>query len=198
VGFVLALLIFRWPGHLPPNWGDIPNWCLVVLAAGGGWFTLSQLRVAQDALVEQKRSFTEQLRVQQRQLDEQTKAFERDTDERRRAQAKLVFLWVTVGPDQRVGQVQHNVMGTFPGLVQVVHVNNTSKQPVYDLAVDYYNGDRFHNTLNGDGWMGPDSQQDLFEALTGSVTRYRVTLSFRDAAGVRWLLDEAGNMNEVK
>jgi hypothetical protein len=44
-GFLAGMLIFGSPWHLPPNWGDIPSWLLVLLAAVGGWFTLSQLSI---------------------------------------------------------------------------------------------------------------------------------------------------------
>jgi hypothetical protein len=76
-GFVIAMLIFGSPWHLPPNWGDIPNWFLVVLAAAGGWFTLSQLRIQQHALKDQKTAFAEQLKVQRQQLEDQNAAFEK-------------------------------------------------------------------------------------------------------------------------
>jgi hypothetical protein len=75
-GFVLAMLIFGRPWHLPPNWGDIPTWFLVVLAAAqGGWFTLSQLLVQQQALREQKQAFADQLDVQKQQVQDQRQAF---------------------------------------------------------------------------------------------------------------------------
>lgn len=35
-GFLIGLLIFGAPWHLPPAWGDIPAWFLVVLTAIGG------------------------------------------------------------------------------------------------------------------------------------------------------------------
>jgi len=47
VGFLLGLLIFGAPWRLPPNWGDIPTWLLVVLGAVGGWAALGQLRALQ-------------------------------------------------------------------------------------------------------------------------------------------------------
>lgn len=81
-GFLVGMLIFGSPWHLPPAWGDIPTWLLVILAAVGGGVALSQLR------------------IQQRQIKEQQDALDRDATERRRAQTARVFTGV---PDSNVG-----------------------------------------------------------------------------------------------
>jgi hypothetical protein len=67
VGFLVAALIFGKPGHLVPNWGDIPTWLAVVIATAGGWIALSQLRSQKEVL-------------------------QRDAFDRRRAQAARVFI----------------------------------------------------------------------------------------------------------
>jgi hypothetical protein len=46
-GFLIALLIFGSPWHLPPDWGDIPTWIAVAVASIGGGIALSQLRQQQ-------------------------------------------------------------------------------------------------------------------------------------------------------
>jgi hypothetical protein len=46
-GFLVALLIFGEPWHLPPDWGDIPTWLAVIVATIGGWTALAQLRQQQ-------------------------------------------------------------------------------------------------------------------------------------------------------
>jgi hypothetical protein len=66
-GFLVALLIFRWPGNLAPNWGDIPTWLAVIIASIGGWIALSQLR-GQSAVIK------------------------RDAEDRRREQAMSVYI----------------------------------------------------------------------------------------------------------
>ena len=40
----------------------------------------------------------------------------------------------------------------------------------------------------------PDGGADLREELTPVGPQYRVTLSFRDAAEIRWQVDEDGNL----
>jgi hypothetical protein len=43
-GFLLALLIFGEPWHLPPAWGDIPTWLTAVVGGVAAWFVLGQLQ----------------------------------------------------------------------------------------------------------------------------------------------------------
>ena len=43
-GFLLALLIFGEPWHLPPDWGDIPTWLTAVVGGVPAWFVLGQLQ----------------------------------------------------------------------------------------------------------------------------------------------------------
>jgi hypothetical protein len=214
-GFVIAMLIFGSPWHLPPAWGDIPTWFLVVLAAAGGWFTLSQLLVQQQALRDQRQAFADQLEVQkqqlqdqnaaferqltvqQQQLNDQREAFQRDSDDRRKAQAKLVFLWAEETTDSVLTQAQQAAARVTPKRFLVTHVKNTSMQPVYDLQITWYDADRFHNSMDGNGVVMPNSGTELKEELRADAPRYRVTLSFRDAAGVRWQVDEDGNLKDA-
>jgi hypothetical protein len=42
-GFLIGLLVFGVPWHLPPAWGDIPTWILAVGAAATAWIALLQL-----------------------------------------------------------------------------------------------------------------------------------------------------------
>jgi hypothetical protein len=70
-------------------------------------------------------------------------------------------------------------------------------QPVYDLQIAWYDGDRFHNSMDGNGVVMPDGGVDLKEELRPVGPRYRVTRSFGDAAGIRWQVDEDGNIKEA-
>jgi hypothetical protein len=51
-GFLLGLVIFGAPWHLPPDWGDIPTWLLVGAGIIGGWAALRQLSLLQEQLKE--------------------------------------------------------------------------------------------------------------------------------------------------
>jgi hypothetical protein len=87
-GFLAATLIFEKPWHLPPNWGDIPTWLAVVIAAVGGWIALSQLRSQQEVL-------------------------KQDAEDRRRAQAARVFVGAPRDPVRLVGAYAKNA-SDFP------------------------------------------------------------------------------------
>jgi hypothetical protein len=52
-GFLLALLIFGEPWHLPPNWGDIPTWLTVLVGAIAAWFVYGQLEQQAQAIREE-------------------------------------------------------------------------------------------------------------------------------------------------
>jgi hypothetical protein len=80
-GFLVGLLVFGSPWHLPPDWGDIPTWLLVVLAGAAGWVGFGQLRalwqqIAEDALLNVKRD-----KLMDKQLEE---AERREASDRRR------------------------------------------------------------------------------------------------------------------
>jgi hypothetical protein len=54
IGFLIGLIIFGEPWHLPPAWGDIPTWLLAIGAGIGTGLALMQLRdlrqqIAKDA-----------------------------------------------------------------------------------------------------------------------------------------------------
>lgn len=185
-GFVVAMLIFGAPWHLPPDWGDIPTWFLVVLAAAGGWFTLSQLR------------------IQQQQLKGQQDVFRREAEDRRKAQASRVFLWTEEGPDTTQSQAQRAVTGVPPGTVIVAHIKNSSQQPVYDLEVIWHQGAALRGSVEGLGVVMPDAQLNVTRHLASgpsaavSGSPFKVALRFRDAAGVRWQVDQNGKLEEAE
>ena len=110
-GFLAGLLIFRWPGHLPPAWGDIPGWITAAATVGlllGAIFTV----------IYAIKTFDEQAR-QVAILVEENK---RQGHDRHRAQASQVF--VLANPYIREGEPIRSIEVT---------VKNTSQQPIYDL-----------------------------------------------------------------
>jgi hypothetical protein len=54
-GFLIGLVIFGVPWHLPPAWGDIPAWLLVVLAGAAGWVGFAQLSALRQQITEDMR-----------------------------------------------------------------------------------------------------------------------------------------------
>jgi hypothetical protein len=108
----------------------------------------------------------------------------RDAEERRRTQAAQVFTWVETSISA------NDVCPSDPGVI--VHVSNSSQQPVYDVAVTLPAGTEFLRlllpkeqfTFRGDDPVTADSH--FFAQLT-----------FRDAAGLRWRTSSEGGLNEV-
>ncbi len=83
-GFLIGMLIFGKPWHLPPAWGDIPTWLAATAASIAGWIALSQLRGQQEVL-------------------------RQDAEDRRRAQAARVFIGAQRDPGRLVRPYVKNV-----------------------------------------------------------------------------------------
>ena len=100
-GFLVGLLVFGEPWHLPPDWGDVPTWLLTAGAAITAWYAMrayseqhrevtaieQQVKDGQDLAQQQARLLEvqgEQLDTQRQQLAEQ-----RDVNER---QSKVLEL----------------------------------------------------------------------------------------------------------
>jgi membrane protein implicated in regulation of membrane protease activity len=115
-GFLLGMLIFGSPWHLPPAWGDIPTWITAIATVGllaGAVVTAvyvirafrEQSKAVRDQasmLKVQSRQLTEQqtinekqivvLELQAKELEESRKEREREAEQRKMTQAAKVFL----------------------------------------------------------------------------------------------------------
>jgi hypothetical protein len=83
-GFLIALLIFGDPWHLPPDWGDIPTWLAVIVASVGGWIALSHLRQQQEVIeadIERQRKRDDLLDGQLRELADRERSRQREQAE---------------------------------------------------------------------------------------------------------------------
>lgn len=89
-GFLVALLIFGEPWHLPPNWGDIPTWLAVLVASVGGGIALSQLRAQQRQINAEAERSGQRDTLLTRQLEEA----EQRSRANRRGQAEKVYVRV--------------------------------------------------------------------------------------------------------
>ena len=171
-GFLLGMLIFGSPWHLPPAWGDIPTWITAIATAG---LLIGAIITARYAIKAFGKQATEVgILVAQSQ---------READERRRAQAARVF----VGAPQ---PAQPNA-GTVP------YAKNASDLPIYDAQFWYYGT----GTLDSDalGVIMPGkkisgSGSVIFPAREHAVSG--VTLTLLDAAGVRWIRMPDGALSE--
>jgi hypothetical protein len=103
-----------------------------------------------------------------------------DSDLQRRAQAAQVFVQLD---NHRPGETD-----VGPGIV--ARVKNSSKQPIYDLAVELPSGTEALPHLM------PDSEQ-AFPGLGTNAAASTRGCSFRDAAGLRWHTSGSGVSSEV-
>ena len=113
-----------------------------------------------------------------------------------------MFLWTEHVTDTAQTQAQRAVTHVAPRIVVIAHIRNSSQQPVYDLEVTWHHGAAMRGSAEGKGTMLPDAQVDVRRELNSgpssavSGSPIRVTLTFRDAAGVRWQVDEDGRLEE--
>jgi hypothetical protein len=69
-GLVAGLLIFRWPGDLPADWGDLPTWILAIGATIGGAGALIQLHYLRNQLSDEAKRNVQRDRLLVKQLAE--------------------------------------------------------------------------------------------------------------------------------
>jgi hypothetical protein len=87
VGYTIGLLVSGAPWHLPPSWGDIPTWLLVVLAAAAGVVGFVQLGILRDQITEEVERNMKRDDLVDKQLEE---AERRAKSERRRLVEDIV------------------------------------------------------------------------------------------------------------
>jgi hypothetical protein len=142
---------------------------LAILAMATAWYARKAFRAQSD-----------QLQIQSRQLKD-------DQDTRRRAQAARVFITID-GGEPRNDQV---------ALKATAH--NTSKVPVYDLRVQWRTADGEFGLPSVAPLLLPESTCPFEASWTeeAGLQRLRVSLDFRDAAGVIWRTTGHGNLEEL-
>ena len=106
-GFLLGMLIFGSPWHLPPAWGDIPTWITGIATVGLLTGAIITARYAIKAFGKQSEQFENQrkinadlatvLKLQAKELGESLKEREREAEQRKRDQAARVFISLYTG-----------------------------------------------------------------------------------------------------
>ena len=141
------------------------------------------------------------LRVQAGQLRVLRAQYAQDEADRRSSQASQIVLWSH--PPRCWGQpgAAPGKPGTYERVM--VHIENTSQQPVYDLYIDWRQSDErwprpdYHRILRpGDpGTFPRDLPRDLPPAVTRSA--YTAEIVFRDRNQVWWRLWPDGRFKEL-
>ena len=159
----------------------------------------SMLQVQSEQLAEQRKVNAEQMQVlalQAAELHESLGERKREAEQRRSAQAARVFM------SQKIGIVFRQEDDDEPEYFDVsVTVVNTSDRPVYDTALHWHRGsESFDDLFVGEplGTIMPGEERsswrhfppDTNMAISGAV------LTFRDAAGARWMHRPDGTLTE--
>ena len=218
-GFLLGMLIFGSPWHLPPAWGDIPTWITAIATVGllaGAIVTAiyairafraqskevsdqaNMLKVQSQQLEEQRKINAEQttvLRLQAKELGESLAERKQEAQLRMRAQAERVFIsqenTTAVKPEEDDEPVAQRA---------TVTVVNTSDRPIYQAGLRW---------SPGSSWDLPGIPEPLGTIMPGDrIERFQyfspgtdmavngATLIFRDAAKVSWTLTPDGELTE--
>jgi hypothetical protein len=191
-GFLVGMLIFGSPWHLPPAWGDIPTWITAIATVGlliGAAFTAVY---AAKAFREQTRQLEEQrnvnakqttvLELQATELRASLAERQREAVQLKRAQASKVDIETEVGPE-----------------TVTIRVTNNSDQSIWNadliwdddsmgyLEVTVYPGAE-HLALR----IGPGESKSRTKRPDDTPGASGAYLRFRDAAGNAWLRTPGG------
>jgi len=145
-------------------------------------------------LAEQEKTTAEQVRVlklQAEELQESLEDRERDAMERRRGQASRVYMWTKLPEND-------------PEPAEIfAHVRNTSRQPVYDVLIQWWDAP---NPYLPDDSDRPETAMFAHELMPGeelgdssdSLGPYALcAVRFRDRAGGWWETYPDGRLKEI-
>jgi hypothetical protein len=188
-GFLAGMVIFGWPFHLPPAWGDIPTWLLALFAGVAGWAALAQLGILQQQIADEVKRNVKRDELLDKQLEE---AERRAKSERRRLVED-----VAVNFDGHTGKVVNKSKRPINDLTSTV-MSNVDR---HSLATPAQSGEL---TWDGHAWRflpeaKPVSRFETlrpgatcgftFDAVADSPDEVLVAW-FTDDDGFRWQLDE--------
>jgi len=177
------------------DWGDAPTWCAGVFAAAAAWYTRGMLNSQRQQIEEQRAFIAEQstnLALERAELRAQA-------EERRRAQALQVQMdaqWIESDPEygDAVSEALWRVI-----------VSSHSPEPLRDVTVrfgDAYNPARAYDASGGAAptcvpVFGANRRYRFLSPNSMAMANQRPVLFFTDNAGVRWRLDEHGELSEA-
>ena len=165
-GFLVGMLIFGSPWHLPPAWGDIPTWITGVATAVLAIFAIVAAYYARRAFLKQSQE-----------VDVLLEEHQRDLAQRRIAQAARVFTGVT---------------GDVPARP---YAKNGSDFPIFDAQL-WYPEPGGVSGPDDLGIIVPGGTAKTSRPLHADEPRTLTILAFRDAAGIRWIRIPDGAFKE--
>jgi hypothetical protein len=132
-----------------------------------------------------KKAFREQSRevaLLQEQVKNEQRDRAREAADRRRAQAAKVFIWVTESTDQSE---------------PVIHVRNTSEQPIHELIISWAGDAVPMPVVTSEGGPLMPGEENVFDVADLAHADSAVWLGFRDAAGLRWRTTSRNELTEL-
>jgi hypothetical protein len=172
----------------------LPTWigaiATVVLAVGAG-FTVYYARKA-------FREQSEEVRILRQES-------ERDIQQRRRSQASRVFIHQEAAPAEHDSQMAAAQMDAAirsrdeTMTLVAARLSNSSKQPVYDIAIRWSISGGPLGGLHVAPHLMPGKEHLCIQSWTPSagITGLAVKVEFSDAAGVRWRATDRGELAEL-
>lgn len=176
---------------------------LAVFAVVTAWYARKGFRKQAEEVRDGQeliRHQTRLLQVHSGQLELQQRQFERDQAERRRSQASQVYMWQTLVSVPVDGE-------KTPGTTAAAHVRNASRQPIYDLRIEWwipyadykewkwrYGPPHFEETP-----LMPQATASalLAPGLAADPDEVDASAAFRDRAGVWWRIRPTGRLQDL-
>jgi hypothetical protein len=176
---------------------------LAVLAIFTTVYAIRAYRAQSSELKDQRELNAKQtpvLELQAKELQEALAERQREAGERRRAQASGVF--ITMNRDgMSTTQAQRAAGAMDPGFA-TARVTNTSKQPVYDLVINWHKGTAPWGDPDTAEVLMPDEHLERMRAFPDDLPRsvdrsvFGAVVRFRDAAGHHWLTGPDGQLTQ--
>ncbi|MFE1329744.1 hypothetical protein [Streptomyces microflavus] len=186
------------------DWGDAPTWIAAVFAGGAALFAGLTIRSQRQQIAEQRAFIGEQ----SQNLQLERALLRAQADDRRHEQARALRVrartsWTNLSDEGDAGPDDH----------WLVTVQNGSDEPITDVWVRF--GDTYtarDATQMNESGRSVGTPRGVPLSLIGPRRGFRFTSSalpeatlanmrpsvlFRDAAGVRWRLDDEGALQEI-
>lgn len=207
-GFLIGKVSFGSPWNLPPAWGDVPTWGLLIVALVTGWYGLRQFRMLVQQDSEEKARNIKRDQLLDRQLQE---AEDRAITERRR-QAEDIKLVTGTTPSQRtatifvlnksnrpINQITADMVSKADGRVAAkasksgaVHMG-TGPETAARLYVP-----RWEPSIGTTGpALAPNEGRGFLLEDIAVSDEFLLRALFTDDAGFRWQLDASQHLEQV-
>jgi hypothetical protein len=198
-GFLVGLLVFGSPWHLPPEWGDIPTWLLVVVGAVAGGIGLFQFRLLVQQNEEEARRNIKRDELLDRQLAE---AEARAVTERRRQAEGVQVLWGKINTGDVANNSQRPISSVSCKVISIVDGSVLALPDRCGLVIEVpLPGARSMGVIEDSKPLGQWERlraagrcSFTFEKILQREPNQVLVAWFSHDAGFRWQLDEYSHL----